>query len=66
VALAIRQYRLRAIEGGVMREVRADLALRYFHFLGLDVWVADWCRTNRELATRVGLLDRTRTRSRSR
>jgi hypothetical protein len=49
-----------------MREVRVDLALRYFHFLGLDVWVADWCRANRELATRAGLLDGTRTRSRSR
>jgi hypothetical protein len=64
VALAIPQYRLRAIEGGLLREVRADLGHRYFQFLGIDVWVADWCRANRELATRVGLLDGTRTRSR--
>jgi hypothetical protein len=62
-ALDIPQYRLRAIEGGLLREVRADLARRYFHFLGIDAWVADWCRANRELATRVGLLEGTRTRS---
>jgi pimeloyl-ACP methyl ester carboxylesterase len=34
--------------------------------LGVDAWVADWCRANRELATRVGLLDSTRTRPRPR
>jgi hypothetical protein len=62
VATGIPQYRLRAIEGGLLREVRAALARRYFHFLGLDAWVADWCRANRELATRVGLLDGGRTR----
>jgi hypothetical protein len=61
VALGIPQYRLRAIEGGLLRELRADLARRYFHFVGIDAWVADWCRANRELATRVGLLDGTRT-----
>ena len=59
LALAIPQYRLRAIESGLLREVRADLARRYFRFLGIDRWVADWCRVNRELATRVGLLDAT-------
>ncbi len=66
VALGVPQYRLRAIEGGLLREVHSDLARRYFHFLGIDAWVADWCRANRELATRVGLLDGTRTRSRRR
>ena len=66
VALAIPQYRLRAIEGGLLREVRADLAHRYFQVLGIDAWVADWCRANRELATRVGLSDGTRTGSRRR
>lgn len=66
VALAIPQYRLRAIEGGLLKEVRADFARRYFRFLGIDAWVADWCRANRELATRVGLLDGTLTRSRRR
>lgn len=62
VALGIAQYRLRAIEGGLLKEVRADLARRYFHFLGIDDWVAAWCGANGELATRVGLLDGTRTR----
>lgn len=66
VTLGIPQYRLRAIEGGLLREVRTDLAHRYFHFLGIDAWVADWCRANRELATRVGLLDGARTRPRRR
>ena len=57
VALGIPQYRLRAIEGGLLREFRADFARRYSHFLGIDEWVARWCRANRALANRVGLLD---------
>ena len=64
VTLGIPQYRLRAVEGGLLKEVRVDLARRYFRFLGLDEWVADWCRVNRELATRVGLLDGARPRRR--
>jgi hypothetical protein len=65
-ALGVSQYRLRAIEGGLSTDVHAELARRYVRFLGIDAWVADWCRANRELATRVGLLDGTRTRSRRR
>jgi hypothetical protein len=64
VALGIPQYRLRAV--GLLREVRVELAQRYVRFLGIDEWVADWCRANRELAIRVGLLDATRARSRRR
>ena len=64
VALGIPQYRLRAVEGGLLKEVRVVLARRYFRFLGIDEWVADWCRVNRELATRVGLLDGARPRRR--
>ncbi|HVG71955.1 MAG TPA: hypothetical protein VM819_13655 [Vicinamibacterales bacterium] len=56
VALAIPQYRLRAIERGHLREIRPDLARRYFHFLGIEAWVARWCRANRELARRIELL----------
>ncbi|MGQ0735813.1 MAG: hypothetical protein ACT4QD_19430 [Acidobacteriota bacterium] len=41
VAVGIPQYRLRAIEGGLLREVRADLARRYFRFLEIEDWVAD-------------------------
>jgi hypothetical protein len=59
VALAIPQYRLRAIERGHLREIRPDLARRYFHFLGIEAWVARWCRANRELARRAGLLHET-------
>ncbi|RPI52857.1 MAG: hypothetical protein EHM55_15455 [Acidobacteria bacterium] len=50
VALGIPQYRLRAIERGHIRESRPDLARRYFHFLGIEAWVARWCRANSELA----------------
>lgn len=57
VALGIPQYRLRAIERGHIREIRPDLARRYFHFLGIEAWVARWCHANSELARRVGLLD---------
>jgi hypothetical protein len=57
VALRIPLYRLRAIESGHLRDVRADLARRYFRLLGIESWVARWCRANRDLATRVGLLD---------
>ena len=66
VALAIPQHRLRAVEHGRLTEVRVDVARRYFHFLGIDDWVAKWCRANRELATRIGLLDGGRTRPRHR
>jgi hypothetical protein len=55
VALGIPQYRLRAVEAGHLKEVRPDLARRYFHFLGIEAWVARWCRANRELAGRIGL-----------
>ena len=57
MALGIPQYRLRAIDCGHLREIRPDLARRYFHFLGIEAWVARWCRANRELARHVGLLD---------
>ena len=57
VALVIPQYQIRAIERGHLREIRPDLVRRYFHFLGIEAWVARWCRANRELARRIGLLD---------
>ncbi len=57
VALGIPQYRLRAIEGGRLTEFRLNLARRYFRFLQIEEWVTTWCRANRELASRVGLLD---------
>jgi hypothetical protein len=67
VALGIPQYRrLRAIEGGRLTEFRVELARRYFHFLGIEEWVTKWCRANRGLATRVGLLDARRRDRRAR
>lgn len=57
VALAIPQYRLNAIERGRLSEIHGDLARRYLRFLGIDAWVARWCRANRELAARAGLAD---------
>jgi hypothetical protein len=57
VATGIPQYRLRAIEIGRLTEFRLDLAERFFRFLGIEAWIARWCRANRGLATRVGLLD---------
>jgi hypothetical protein len=57
VTSGIPQYRVRAIESGHLSEVRADLARRYFQFLGIETWVTRWCHANRELAARVGLMD---------
>ena len=66
VATGIPQYRLRAIEIGRLTEFRLDLARRYFCFLGIEAWIARWCRANRELATRAGLLDARPRRRRAR
>lgn len=57
VTVGIPQYRIRAIEGGRLKEFRVDFARRYFRVLGIEDWVEQWCRANRDLATRVGLLD---------
>jgi len=57
VITGIPQYRLRAIESGYLPEIRPDLARRYFRVLEIEDWVARWCKANRELATRAGLLN---------
>lgn len=57
VVTGIPQYRLRAIESGQLSAIRPDLARRYFRTLGIEDWVTRWCRANRELAARAGLLD---------
>ena len=56
VGLGIPQYRLKAIEAGALNELRADMARRYFQFLGIEPWVAHWCEANPGLARRAGLL----------
>jgi hypothetical protein len=55
LATGIPQYRIRAIEGGQFRAFRADLAWRYFGFLGIGDFASRWCRANRELADRIGM-----------
>ncbi len=55
VGSGIPHYRLRAVESGRLSEIRADLARRYFSFLGIGDWVACRCRANQDLATRAGL-----------
>ena len=57
VASGVPQYRIRAIESGHRSEIRPDVVHEYFRFLGIEDWVARWCRANRELAIRAGLLD---------
>ena len=58
VALALRlpQYRLKAVEAGTLREIKGEVALQYFRFLGMERWVKRWARANRELAVRVGIV----------
>ena len=55
VQLQLPQYRLRAIENGHLSEFRSDVARRYFRFLEIEAWVAQWCKANRRLARRLGL-----------
>jgi hypothetical protein len=52
-ATSIPQYRIKAVEEGRLREVKPDLARRYFVALGMDGWVAGWARANQDLAARV-------------
>ena len=47
---------------GEMSVITVEAGLDYrvgrrFHFLGIEAWVARWCRANPELARRIGLLD---------
>jgi hypothetical protein len=53
--LKIPRYRLTAIEQGRLSEVKPEIALRYFQFLGIESWVKRWSRANLVLAKRVGI-----------
>jgi hypothetical protein len=55
IATGIPQYRLRALEVGQFRALRADLAWRYFRYLRIEDFASRWCLANRELADRIGL-----------
>jgi ribosome-binding protein aMBF1 (putative translation factor) len=53
--LKIPQYRLRAIEQGTLREMKAEFAHRYFRHLGIESWAKRWARGNADLARRSGI-----------
>lgn len=55
VQARISRYRVVAIESGRLRELRPELAWRYFDFLGIRTWVKKWVRSNVDLATRAGI-----------
>ncbi len=55
--LGIAQYRLRAIESGSRRSFLPEMALRYIEYLDIGPWFKRWCKANRELAARAGLLE---------
>lgn len=57
--LKIPQYKLKAIEYGELETFEPVMAKNYFHFLGIERWVARWRRANRELAEQAGLFLRT-------
>ena len=59
VRLKMPQYRLRAIECGDLGTFEPAMAREYFHFLGIERWVARWRKANRELAERAGFSSRT-------
>jgi hypothetical protein len=56
VALPAPQYRLKAIEQGVFKELDPKVAWRYFKFLGIQRWMERWARMNDDLARRIGLI----------
>jgi transcriptional regulator with XRE-family HTH domain len=55
--LGIPQYRLRAIETSPGESFDAGMARRYIEYLEIAPWFKRWCKANRELAMRVGLLE---------
>ena len=54
--MKVPQYRLRAIEGGHVREVRSAVLTRYVSFLGLDAWFRKWVRMNEGFADQLGVV----------
>ncbi len=55
VATGVPQYRIKALEHGLLTLVRPDLARRYFRALKIVPWIERWARANGDLAERVGL-----------
>jgi len=53
--LKMPQYRLKAAEGGISREIKPDIFWKYCNFLGLDEFVQQWIAANEELAIEIDL-----------
>ncbi|MFQ5906699.1 MAG: helix-turn-helix domain-containing protein [bacterium] len=54
--LKIPQYRLKAIESGILGKFEPEMARQYFRFLGIQAWLTRWGKANRELARRAGVI----------
>jgi len=52
-ALKAPQYRLKAIEKGIMSEVEPDILLRYLEFLKITEWFELWKSANAKLARSI-------------
>lgn len=53
--LRVARYRLDAIEKGRWRELRPEIAQRYFALLAMGPWVRRWAKANHDLASRAGI-----------
>jgi transcriptional regulator with XRE-family HTH domain len=53
--LRVPQYRLRAIENGVLRTLDADVLRLYVQLLGVGRWFRRWVVANANLAARIGI-----------
>src|SRR5712691_1823877 len=49
--IKVPQYRLKAVEGGRMSEIRPEVLARYVSFLGLNSWLGRWAKMNGTLST---------------
>ena len=53
--LRVPQYRLRAIEHGVVREIDADILRAYVRLLAVGPWFRRWSAANANLAARMAI-----------
>jgi len=54
-ALGARCAQARGIRG--IRDIAVATGIPQYRVRAIETWISQWCRANRELATRVGLLD---------
>ncbi len=53
--LHVPKYRLEAIEKRRLRELKPEVARRYFSLLCIEPWVGRWARAHPDLAGRAGI-----------